>query len=74
MAGFGCYESEESKDILVLYDNFMEFWIFFSGVRRRLLFQCCVVDYVCFIMVNAAKPFYTEEIATSLKQKFLSVL
>lgn len=31
MAGFGCYESEESKDILVLYDNFMEFWIFSQG-------------------------------------------
>jgi len=73
MSGFGCYKSEESKDILVVYDNFMEFLIFSQGFVR-IFIKCCVVDYVCFIMVNTGNPFYTEEIVASLKQKCRSVL
>ena len=37
MAGFGCYKWEESKDILIVCDNFMEFF------GRGFVFQVSVV-------------------------------
>jgi len=41
MSGFGCYKSEESKDILVVYDNFMEFLIFSRGFVRIFIKVLC---------------------------------